>query len=189
MGFIAHIKGKRSRQIVDDADRMLQHMEHRGGCGCEDNTGDGAGMLTALPYELIEKIAQEEMGQELPSRGLYGSGVFFMPTNPAERAQCRGIVDRIINEQGQKLVGWRELPVDPDAADVGPTARRAMPHFDQVIIDFLAEEFKKNEQIDLREDSMALQRLKEAAEKAKIELSSSAQTEINLPYVLSLIHI
>ena len=134
VGFIAHIKGKRSRQIVDDADRMLQHMEHRGGCGCEDNTGDGAGMLTALPYELIEKIAQEEMGQELPSRGLYGSGVFFMPTNPAERAQCRGIVDRIINEQGQKLVGWRELPVDPDAADVGPTARRAMPHFDQVII-------------------------------------------------------
>ena len=44
---------------VDDADRMLQHMEHRGGCGCEDNTGDGAGMLTALPYELIEKISQE----------------------------------------------------------------------------------------------------------------------------------
>ncbi len=134
VGFIAHIKGKRSRQIVDDADRMLQHMEHRGGCGCEDNTGDGAGMLTALPYELIEKISQEEMGQELPPRGLYGSGVFFMPTNPAERAQCRGIVDRIINEQGQKLIGWRELPVDPDAADVGPTARRAMPHFDQVII-------------------------------------------------------
>ena len=55
--------------------------------------------------------------------------------------------------------------------------------FDQVIIDFLAEEFKNNEQIELREDSMALQRLKEAAEKAKIELSSSAQTEINLPYV------
>ena len=55
--------------------------------------------------------------------------------------------------------------------------------FDQVIIDLLAEEFKKSEQIDLREDPMALQRLKEAAEKAKIELSSSAQTEINLPYV------
>ena len=98
VGFIAHIKGKRSRQIVDDADRMLQHMEHRGGCGCEDNTGDGAGMLTALPYELIEKIAKEELGQELPKRGLYGSGVFFMPTDPAERARCREIVDRIIIE-------------------------------------------------------------------------------------------
>ncbi|RKS50660.1 molecular chaperone DnaK [Gillisia mitskevichiae] len=55
--------------------------------------------------------------------------------------------------------------------------------FDQVIIDFLADSFIKAEDIDLRKDPMALQRLKEAAEKAKIELSSSTQTEINLPYV------
>jgi len=54
---------------------------------------------------------------------------------------------------------------------------------DEVIIDWLADEFKKDESIDLREDAMALQRLKEAAEKAKIELSSSSSTEINLPYV------
>jgi molecular chaperone DnaK len=56
--------------------------------------------------------------------------------------------------------------------------------FDQVIIDWLAEEFKKDEGIDLKRDPMALQRLKEAAEKAKIELSSSSQTEINLPYIM-----
>lgn len=55
--------------------------------------------------------------------------------------------------------------------------------FDQVIIDWLASEFQTEEQIDLRKDPMALQRLKEAAEKAKIELSSSASTEINLPYI------
>ena len=55
--------------------------------------------------------------------------------------------------------------------------------FDQVIIDWLAEEFIKDEKLDLRNDPMALQRLKEAAEKAKVELSSSTQTEINLPYV------
>ena len=55
--------------------------------------------------------------------------------------------------------------------------------FDQVIIDWLAEEFKKDETMDLRKDPMALQRLKEAAEKAKVELSSSTQTEINLPYI------
>ncbi len=55
--------------------------------------------------------------------------------------------------------------------------------FDKIIIDWLADEFKKDENIDLRKDPMALQRLKEAAEKAKIELSSSAETEINLPYV------
>ncbi|MCW5921042.1 MAG: molecular chaperone DnaK [Saprospiraceae bacterium] len=55
--------------------------------------------------------------------------------------------------------------------------------FDQVIIEWLAEEFKRQENMDLRKDPMALQRLKEAAEKAKIELSASAETEINLPYI------
>jgi molecular chaperone DnaK len=55
--------------------------------------------------------------------------------------------------------------------------------FDQVIIDWLAQEFLNDEGVDLRKDPMALQRLKEAAEKAKVELSSTAQTEINLPYV------
>ncbi len=56
--------------------------------------------------------------------------------------------------------------------------------FDEVIINWLAEEFQKDENIDLRKDPMALQRLKEAAEKAKIELSSSSTTEINLPYIM-----
>jgi molecular chaperone DnaK len=55
--------------------------------------------------------------------------------------------------------------------------------FDKVIMDWLADEFKKDENVDLRKDPMALQRLKEAAEKAKIELSSSSETEINLPYI------
>jgi molecular chaperone DnaK len=56
--------------------------------------------------------------------------------------------------------------------------------FDQVIIDWLSQEFKNDEGIDLKKDPMAMQRLKEAAEKAKIELSSSSQTEINLPYIM-----
>jgi molecular chaperone DnaK len=55
--------------------------------------------------------------------------------------------------------------------------------FDKVIMDWLAEEFKRDENVDLRKDPMALQRLKEASEKAKVELSSSSETEINLPYI------
>jgi molecular chaperone DnaK len=55
--------------------------------------------------------------------------------------------------------------------------------FDRVLIDYLADEFKKQENMDLKKDPMALQRLKEAAEKAKIELSSSTETEVNLPYI------
>ncbi len=58
--------------------------------------------------------------------------------------------------------------------------------FDKVIMDWLAEEFKKEENVDLRKDPMALQRLKEASEKAKVELSSSSETEINLPYITAL---
>ena len=56
--------------------------------------------------------------------------------------------------------------------------------FDHVIIDWLADEFKADEGVDLRQDPMAMQRLKEAAEKAKIELSSTTSTEINLPYIM-----
>ncbi len=56
--------------------------------------------------------------------------------------------------------------------------------FDQKVIDWLADEFKKDEGVDLKKDPMALQRLKEAAEKAKVELSSSTETEINLPYIM-----
>src|SRR5690606_41068255 len=55
--------------------------------------------------------------------------------------------------------------------------------FDMRLVDYLADEFKKEQGIDLRSDKLALQRLKEAAEKAKIELSSSTQTEINLPFI------
>src|SRR5215203_2541744 len=58
--------------------------------------------------------------------------------------------------------------------------------FDKVVMDWLADEFRKDENVDLRKDPMALQRLKEAAEKAKIELSSSSETEINLPYITAI---
>jgi molecular chaperone DnaK len=58
--------------------------------------------------------------------------------------------------------------------------------FDKVVMDWLAEEFKKEENVDLRKDPMALQRLKEASEKAKVELSSSSETEINLPYITAI---
>jgi len=50
VGFVAHVKGKRSHQILIDAEEVLRSMDHRGACGCEANTGDGAGILTALPH-------------------------------------------------------------------------------------------------------------------------------------------
>ena len=74
VGFVAHIKGKRSHQIVLDANEIMMNMEHRGACGCEANTGDGAGMLTGFPYDFMRKVASEELNAELPEEGHFGAG-------------------------------------------------------------------------------------------------------------------
>ncbi len=127
VGFVAHIKGERSRQIVDDADRILQHMVHRGACGCEANTGDGAGMLTGMPDAFLRKVAKAEAGIDLPPEGQYGCGLFFLPTDEAQRNECKQTLEAIVAEQGQTFLGWRTVPQEPDNADVGPSARACEP--------------------------------------------------------------
>ena len=134
VGFVAHIKGERNHQIVLDAYDILLAMDHRGACGCESNTGDGAGIMTALPHEFLARVAKDELGVELPEAGKFGAGIVFLPTDEQERAKCKETVERIIQEQGQTLVGWRTVPVAPEGADVGPTALSAMPHIEQLII-------------------------------------------------------
>ena len=89
VGFICDIKGRPSHQIVADAAAMNCCMEHRGGVGYEKNTGDGAGILTGLPHALLQNLAQEVFGQELPEIGGYGVGNIFLPTDPAERDHCK----------------------------------------------------------------------------------------------------
>ena len=64
VGFIGHIKGRASHTIMQNAMVMLQHMDHRGACGCEPNSGDGAGILTALPQKLLAKFARQECGHQ-----------------------------------------------------------------------------------------------------------------------------
>ena len=134
VGFVAHIKGQRSHQIVQDADEVLRKMDHRGACGCEANTGDGAGILTALPFDFLANVAQDELGQTLPPWGRFAAGNVFLPTDNAQRAKCKHVVEEIIGAQGQKLVGWRQVPTDPEGSDIGPTAAAAMPVIEQLII-------------------------------------------------------
>ncbi len=135
VGFVAHVRGVRSHQIVLDADEVLRSMDHRGACGCEANTGDGAGMLTALPHELLAKVAERDLGiARLPEPGRLAAGNFFLPTDAEERTHCKGFVERTVREQGQKVLGWRRVPVDPDGADIGPTARASMPVVEQLFV-------------------------------------------------------
>jgi glutamate synthase (NADPH/NADH) large chain len=134
VGFVANIKGVRSRQIIDDADRILRHLIHRGATGCEPNTGDGAGILTGLPHELFRKFATADLGVEVPEPGLYGVGNVFLPRKGDERRQCKETVNRLIAEQGQTLLGWRPLPTRAAGADIGPSARAAEPVIEQLYI-------------------------------------------------------
>ncbi|MCB9617758.1 MAG: glutamate synthase subunit alpha, partial [Sandaracinus sp.] len=134
VGFVADIRGRRSHQIVLDADQVLRNMDHRGACGCEANTGDGAGILTALPHEFLREVAKEELGLDLPAPGRFAAGNVFLPTDPKERAHAKRTFERIIAEQGQTFLGWRTVPVDPDGADIGPTARASCPAIEQLFV-------------------------------------------------------
>ena len=134
VGFICDIKGRPSRQIVEHARDMNCCMEHRGGVGYEKNTGDGAGMLLGLPDKFLRKVARAELGVSLPQRGEFGVGNVFLPTDAAERDHCKRVLEAEIAAAGQTLLGWRQLPVDPEGADIGNAARAAMPHFEQLFI-------------------------------------------------------
>ncbi len=134
VGFICDIRGRPSRRIVEDALGMNICMEHRGGLGYEKNTGDGAGILLGLPLEFLARVARQELGLDLPPAGEFGVGNVFLPVDEQARNHCRAVMETEIEAAGQKLLGWRELPVHPDGAGIGNAARAAMPHFAQLFI-------------------------------------------------------
>ena len=134
VGFVANIKGKPSHQIMLDAYHLNSRMDHRGGCGFEANTGDGAGILMALPHSFFGDIAAKAFGVPLPDAGQYAVGNIFLPQSDAEREFCRTTINNIIQEEGQTLVGWREVPTDATGADVGPAALAAQPRIEQLFV-------------------------------------------------------
>ena len=133
VGLVANIKGKSSHQIMLDAYHINSRMEHRGGCGFEENTGDGAGILTALPHKLFAHIASET-GFELPEPSAYAVGNIFLPVAVAERAACKKTIEKVIAEEGQRFICWRTVPIDADNADIGPAARAAQPVIEQLFV-------------------------------------------------------
>ena len=134
VGFVANIKGQPSHQIMLDAYHLNSRMDHRGGCGFEANTGDGAGILMALPHSFFHEIAKRELDADLPSAGQYAVGNIFLPQIDEEREKCHQVIEQIIAEENQILVGWREVPVDAKGANVGPAALMAQPRIEQLFI-------------------------------------------------------
>jgi glutamate synthase (NADPH/NADH) large chain len=134
VGFVADMKGRPSREIVLEADHALRRMDHRGGCGCEANTGDGCGILTAMPHKFLKKSAKSAFGVDLPEKGRYSVGNVFLPQDDHERAHCKATVEEFVHMQDQAFIGWRDLDVQPVKADVGPTALASMPVIEQLFI-------------------------------------------------------
>ena len=133
VGFVAHIKGVASHQIMEDAYFLNSRMDHRGGCGFEENTGDGAGVLTSIPDQFFRNIA-EQAGQPLPGVGRYAVGNCFLPNDPGELEKAQAFVEQILVEENLQHLLWRDVPCAPEVADVGPAAHDAMPRIIQLIV-------------------------------------------------------
>ncbi len=130
-GFIANLNGIKSHKVIQDALTMLQNMEHRGACGCEENTGDGAGILIQIPHEFFKKKAKNA-GFELPEFGKYGVGMVFFPHDKILKEQCRVLLNDYIDELGFNLLGYRKVPTDNE--DIGPSSKAVEPKMEQVFV-------------------------------------------------------
>lgn len=141
VGLVANIKGIPSREIMDDAFNINSKMDHRGGCGFEENTGDGAGILMATPDDFFQEEAKK-LQFNLPVKGSYAVGNIFLPQIQSERQFCKDQIEDLIKKEGQLFIGWREVPTDPKKANVGPAALNAQPFISQL---FIGKEKKINE--------------------------------------------
>ncbi len=131
IGFVVNIKGEKSHEIILKGIQILLNLLHRGACGCDPETGDGAGVLIQIPHEFFARECAE-IGFTLPNPGEYGVGMVFLPVERHERLICEGIVERIVREEGLTVLGWRDTPIDADA--IGRIARVSQPYIEQVFI-------------------------------------------------------
>jgi glutamate synthase (NADPH/NADH) large chain len=130
-GFITSLTGRKSHQMVVDALTMLENMEHRGACGCDHDSGDGAGLLLQIPHWfLLEECLALDI--QLPEPGAYGVGQAYLPKDATARATARGLIDAAAAQLGLRVLGYRPVPVNP--AGIGVTALSGEPAMEQVFV-------------------------------------------------------
>jgi glutamate synthase (NADPH/NADH) large chain len=131
IGFVASISGHKSHDIIRKGIQVLLNLAHRGACGCDPETGDGAGVLIQIPHKFFAREC-DKLGFSLPKPGTYGVGMTFLPVEKHQRLQCEGILERIVREEGLTLLGWRDTPVYASA--IGRVARASQPYIQQVFV-------------------------------------------------------
>src|SRR6185437_11054080 len=131
MGFVASIRGEQSHDIIRRGIEVLINLTHRGACGCDPETGDGAGLLIQIPHKFFARECAG-LGFTLPEPGAYGAGMVFLPVEKLPRLQCEGILEKIIREEGLTVLGWRDTPANGDA--IGRVARASQPYIQQIFV-------------------------------------------------------
>jgi glutamate synthase domain-containing protein 2/glutamate synthase domain-containing protein 1/glutamate synthase domain-containing protein 3 len=131
IGFVASISGTKSHDIIRQGIQVLLNLGHRGACGCDPETGDGAGVTIQIPHRFFERECKK-LGFTLPKAGTYGVGMIFLPVEKHPRLQCEGILERIVREEGLTLLGWRDTPVYASA--IGRVARASQPYIQQIFV-------------------------------------------------------
>jgi glutamate synthase domain-containing protein 2/glutamate synthase domain-containing protein 1/glutamate synthase domain-containing protein 3 len=131
IGFVVNIQGVQSHDIIVKGLQILINLAHRGACGCDPETGDGAGILIQIPHKFFARECAE-LGFTLPPAGEYGVGMVFLPVEPSHRLIAEGILERIAREEGLTVLGWRDTPIESDA--IGRIARASQPYIEQIFI-------------------------------------------------------
>jgi glutamate synthase (NADPH) large chain len=131
LGFVVNVRGAKSHDIVQQSLQVLVNLAHRGACGCDPETGDGAGILLQIPHEYFLREC-DPLGFSLPDPGRYGVGMVFLPVSKQARLQSEGLLETIVNEEGLKVLGWRDTPVEQSA--IGRIARGSQPYIEQIFI-------------------------------------------------------
>jgi glutamate synthase (NADPH/NADH) large chain len=131
VGFVAHIKGTPSHDIVSQGLQILKNLTHRGAVGADPLAGDGAGILIQIP----DKFFRDELGWgniQLPAAGEYGVGMLFLPRDEIARAACEKLISKKIAVENQTLIGWRDVPVNQTG--LGESVKAVEPVVRQVFI-------------------------------------------------------
>ena len=131
IGFVANLKGQKSHDIIKKGIQILVNLTHRGACGCDPDTGDGAGLLIQIPHQFFARETQR-LGFTLPAPGEYGAGMVFFPVERTQRLQCEGVIESVVREEGLQFLGWRDIRTNPTA--IGREARKSQPYIQQMFI-------------------------------------------------------
>ncbi|KAG6469481.1 hypothetical protein ZIOFF_074203 [Zingiber officinale] len=186
VGFIAELSGEYNRKTVSDSLEMLVRMAHRGACGCETNTGDGAGILVALPHGFfveacihtfsVNENVTKDVGMQLPSPGQYAVGMFFLPQDDSRREESKVVFTKVAESLGHAVLGWRSVPTDNN--DLGESARQTEPIIEQV---FLTPSPRSS--ADLEQQMYILRRISMVAIRAALNLQHGGAKDF---YICSL---